>query len=269
MSGPAGTPPTRIDFGCVAEDYDATRGVSAAFMQQIVEDIVTTASLSPHTIALELGCGTGRFVREFAKQGIAVVGIDISHRMLDVGRRLLQEFSRTEPSFVVADAVLPPFFNGLFDAVLGIHVFHLLPDWQEGVQAAKQALRPGGTLIIGVLPAPIHNSQLYTVYNRRRAELNYPAQHVGGATEEVAAYLQSLGAAIQSHEFRAEAKIPLRETLDCLQRRLFSGMWRNMPDIIHRKLMTELRAFASSQFRSPDAEERVELIARIHYAHFG
>jgi hypothetical protein len=46
-------------------------------------------------------------------------------------------------------------------------------------------------------------------------------------------------------------------------------MWYNMPDVIHRKLMMELRTFASSQFREPDAEERVELKARIHYVSFG
>jgi ubiquinone/menaquinone biosynthesis C-methylase UbiE len=268
MSGPAESPPTRIDFGCVAEDYDATRGVPAAFMQQIVADITATARLDRHAIVLEVGCGTGRFVRDLAKQGIRMVGIDISHRMLTVGGKSLQELSPTQPSLVLADTVSLPFPSGLFDAVVGIHVFHLLPDWQEGVHAAKQALHPGGTLIIGALPAPIHNSQLYALYNRRRAELNYPAQHFGGSPEEVTAYLRSLGATIENHEFRAEANVTLRDTLDCLQRRLFSGMWHNMPDIIHRKLMTELRAFTSSQFRSPDAEERVELNARIYYARF-
>jgi len=269
MSGPAGNPPTRIDFDRVAEDYDATRGVPAAFMQQIVEDLIATANLNQHTIVLEVGCGTGRFLRELAKQRIRTLGIDISHRMLDLARRSLQELSYAQPSLVIADAVSLPFANGLFDAVLGVHVFHLLPDWQEGLRAAKQALHPGGTLIIGALPAPMHNSQLYGLYNRRRVEMNYPAQVFGGTEEEVSAYLRSMGATIQSHEFRAEASVPLRETLDCLQRRSFSGMWYNMPDVIHRKLMMELRTFASSQFRGADAEERVELKARIHYVRFG
>jgi ubiquinone/menaquinone biosynthesis C-methylase UbiE len=269
MSDPAGNPPTRIDFGRVAEDYDATRGVPAALMQQIVEDLIATAKLDQNALVLEVGCGTGRFLRELAQQRIRMVGIDISHRMLDVARKSLQELSYTQPSLVIADAVSLPFPNGLFDAVLGVHVFHLLPDWQEGLQATKQALHPGGTLIIGALPAPMHNSRLYALYNRRRAELNYPAQVFGGTEEEVSAYLRSMDATIQSHEFHAEATVPLRETLDCLQRRLFSGMWYNMPDVIHRKLMTELRTFASSQFREPDAEERVELKARIHYARFG
>lgn len=238
-------------------------------MQQIVNDIIATARLDQHTLILEVGCGTGRFVRELVRRRIRIVGIDISHRMLDFACKAMQEPPGTQPNLVIADAVSPPVQGGLFDAILGVHVFHLLSDWRDGVQAAKQVLHPGGTIILGAISAPIHQSRLYALYNRRRTELNYPAPLYGGTPEEVSAYLQAMGAKIERHEFQAEATVSLQETLDCLQRRLFSGMWHNMPAVIHRKLMTELREYASSQFRGPDAEEHVELNARIEYARFG
>jgi ubiquinone/menaquinone biosynthesis C-methylase UbiE len=268
MSGPAGSPLARIDFGCVAEDYDATRGVPAVFMQEIVEDIIATAHLDRSSLVLELGCGTGRFVRELAMRGLRMVGIDISYRMLNVAVRSLQEVSSTEPALVIADAVSPPVPNGLFDAVLGVHVFHLLSDWREALQVARRILHPSGVIIVGALSSPIHQSQLYALFNRRRAELNYPAPVYGATMEEVSAYLQGMGARIESHALDAETDIGLRDTLDVLQRRLFSGMWHNMPAVIHRKLMAEIRKYASSQFRSPDANEHVQLTATIQYARF-
>ncbi|MFW9986209.1 MAG: hypothetical protein ACFFDJ_06580, partial [Candidatus Odinarchaeota archaeon] len=67
----------------------------------------------------------------------------------------------------------------------------------------------------------------------------------------------------------ADMKISLRRTLSYIDRRVFSSMWKNLPDVIHRQLMQEVRSFATSQFMSLDDEEHMRIKAELYYVSFG
>ena len=267
----------RVDFGCVADVYEDTRGVSASFMNQIVEDIISTAELGRNSLLLDSGCGTGRFTRSLAQRGIKVVGIDISPRMLDIARSHQQDPHRQAPHIChsssahlgLCDAAALPFPNGTFQAYLAIHLFHLLPDWRQALEEAERVLSPGGVLITGFIAAPMHASKLYTIFDQRRRQLGYPPVKLGADTKEIVEALQSLGATLKSHQFRTKVRVPLRQTLECLERRIFSSMWRNLPEVVHRRIMTELHNYANSQFRTPDTQEELEITADLNYARFG
>jgi SAM-dependent methyltransferase len=42
-----------------------------------------------------------------------------------------------------------PFADGSFDAVLGVHVFHLIPRWREVLAEVARVLKPGAPLVHG------------------------------------------------------------------------------------------------------------------------
>jgi SAM-dependent methyltransferase len=53
------------------------------------------------------------------------------------------------PPLVQGDATCLPFAAGAFDAVLTVHVFHLLANWRAALAAARRVLRPGGIFLSG------------------------------------------------------------------------------------------------------------------------
>jgi ubiquinone/menaquinone biosynthesis C-methylase UbiE len=269
MSDPMGKHPERIDFGRVAEDYETTRGIPDHFMNKLIEDIITTCKLTPDTLVLDLGCGAGRFVRKLASQKIPTVGIDISKGMLE--KACLNQLSGhlDWANFVSSDAVDLPFHQGLFTGIIAIHLFHLLSDWQEALSEALRVLKPGGFLLTGYVEGATHGSLLNRLFRRRRAELGYVYDHPGAHSSEIIASLRAEGATIETHQFSTFAEVPVRQTLTFLDQRVFSSMWRNLPDVVHRQIMQEVRASATSQFKNLDDKERVKIHADFLFVSFG
>ncbi len=269
MNDPVGIPPLRIDYGHVAEDYEASRGLSAQFMKELMEDFINTCKLDPHTLVLDLGCGTGRLLRELADQKIPVIGIDISKGMLEKACLNQQSWKYYRSNLMAGDANALPFHRGLFSCIILIHLLHLLSDWKEVLSEAMRVLRPDGTLVMGIIPAPAHVSTLMRFYTRRREELGYVYDHPGPHFTEVFDALKVEGAKVEIHDIYADMKISLRRTLSYIDRRVFSSMWKNLPDVIHRQLMQEVRSFATSQFMSLDDEEHMRIKAELYYVSFG
>lgn len=269
MPDSAGDPVIRVDFDAVADIYEYTRGVPAPFMSYIIEDIFKALELAEDSVVMDLGCGTGRFVRQFVERGVRTVGVDISQQMLGVacGNQQDPNFSRSH--LVSADAVALPFLNGLFHAVVAIHLFHLFPDWQNSLLEVQRLLKPGGVLITGFMESPMRASRISSIFEQRRVELGYPSVRVGATTEEVIAALEGLGTTVESREFHTITHVPYKETLECFEQRVFSSMWENLPDVVHRQIMQELHRFVNSEFRSPSTEEPVKIMAGLNYIHFG
>jgi ubiquinone/menaquinone biosynthesis C-methylase UbiE len=98
---------------------------------------------------LDVGCGTGRFLRE-AKANyprLHVTGLDLSPHYLSIARRELAPWSRTR--FVEGKAEAMPLAAAEFDVVTCIYLFHELPPRirRAAVAEIRRVLRPGGTLI--------------------------------------------------------------------------------------------------------------------------
>ncbi|MGD0984831.1 MAG: class I SAM-dependent methyltransferase [Acidimicrobiales bacterium] len=94
---------------------------------------------------LDLGCGFGRTMSDFARAAALVVGVDTSPRSL----RLAQELLRPLPNCLLArvDASRLSFKDGSFDVVVciqnGLSAFHA--DRNKVVGEAVRVMRPGGT----------------------------------------------------------------------------------------------------------------------------
>jgi ubiquinone/menaquinone biosynthesis C-methylase UbiE len=130
-----------FSFDRVARRYDEHRAHPPAVSAQIGEAIVATVGAGARLV--EYGVGTGRIALPVAAAGGRVVGIDIAASML----REAAAHGMTE--LVQGDVKCVPLRDDTADAVVCVHVLHLVPDWRGALGEAARILRPGGALIQG------------------------------------------------------------------------------------------------------------------------
>jgi len=145
-----------ISFDRAADYYDSTRGFPAGVAEQITTALFnyTQKAVTQTPVhLLEIGVGTGRIAAPCLAQGYFLTGIDLSWNMMEKFHQVLIEKSRTFRGTLLglaqADASLLPFAPQSFDAVLAVHVLHLIYEWQDVIQESRRVTRPGGSLIVG------------------------------------------------------------------------------------------------------------------------
>lgn len=147
MSGAPGDPGEGpVVFDRAAGYYDETRGFPPGVEERVAELFARAGGLDRGSRVLELGIGTGRIALPLAARGVRVVGVDLSAPML---ARLVEKRGALAVSPVRADAARLPFRDAAFDAVIGVHVFHLIPAWRAVLAEAARVLRPRGLLLHG------------------------------------------------------------------------------------------------------------------------
>src|SRR4051794_5835122 len=101
-------------FDRVADIYDETRGLPPDAERQIAAGIARELrTIAPSPRLLEVGIGPGRFGVPPAGEGVRVVGIDISPKMLGPLRA-----KRSDMDVMLAEAASPPLRDASFDAAL-------------------------------------------------------------------------------------------------------------------------------------------------------
>jgi ubiquinone/menaquinone biosynthesis C-methylase UbiE len=130
----------RALYDTIAPVYEAVDGRRTAALAAYVRDmLVTVRARAPGDSLLDLGCGAG-FVAQCA-EGVFRhrVGVDLSGRILEVGRRHFEEYR-------VGDADAIPYPDASFDAVACFAMLHHLADDRQLVREVHRVLRPGGVL---------------------------------------------------------------------------------------------------------------------------
>jgi SAM-dependent methyltransferase len=92
---------------------------------------------------LELGCGAAQWSIGLAKLGARPVGLDLSERQLEHGRRLMAE-AGVEFPIIFASAEAVPLPDASFDIVFCDHGAMSFADPYRTVPEAARLLRPGG-----------------------------------------------------------------------------------------------------------------------------
>ncbi len=107
---------------------------------------------------LEVGCGTGCDLLQFAKHGAIVTGVDITREHLDLARQRVGNHATVMES----DARSLPFPSASFDYVYSFGVLHHSDEPRRIVQEIFRVLRPGGRFNVQVY-AMISYFTLWTI----------------------------------------------------------------------------------------------------------
>jgi SAM-dependent methyltransferase len=103
------------------------------------------AKLPPDSRVLDVGCGTGRWVRRYGEMGLRATGVDATSGMLRLARQ-----RGTLPPLLAGEAYRLPLRDAAFDCVSDITVVqHIPPPLQlQALSEMVRVLKPGGRLIL-------------------------------------------------------------------------------------------------------------------------
>jgi len=246
-----------VSFDRVANQYDATRGYPPGVPERIAAGFIAAGGLARGADTLELGIGTGRIALPLLAQGVNVTGVDISPRMVehltanyDVQRRERPEAGWGELAVAMADMTALPFPANRFDAVVGVHILHLVPEWRRALDETFRVLRPGASLLLG--QDRRENPELDAISDYWQdvvRELGYTPRRVGAkGYGEIVAELRARGLPI--HEQVAvtwsEAETP-RAALENITLRLWSLTW-HVPDDLFAESARRLELWVNEHY---------------------
>ncbi len=142
----------RVDYDALAPTYNQRFVASdRPAVATALQDLVAT---TPGQRALEVGCGTGRWLEALHTVASAVYGLDPSQGMLR------QAQQRALPlRLVQGRGESLPFATGVFELVSCVNVIHHMRDPRTFIREALRSLTPKGTLaIIGMDPHDTRNA---------------------------------------------------------------------------------------------------------------
>jgi SAM-dependent methyltransferase len=249
-----------LSFDRAADYYDATRGYPPEVAEVIAEAILRAGRLAPGSEALEIGIGTGRIALPLLARGVHVFGVDISSRMLDQLRQKQAALAtQAAPGSIgtlqveVADMTALPFPDGRFQAVIAVHVFHLVSGWLRALDEALRVLRPDGALLVGQDvhsgPGATRTGNIENHWRRILHELGYEQAPLGASGyEAVLDELERRGLRVEeTTATRWETQYTPRQALETITSRLWSRTWI-VPDDLFAESARRLTAWCEREY---------------------
>lgn len=133
-------------FATIADRYDLiTVLLSYGLDRRWKRRLIALSAAGRGTTALDLACGTGDIAFALAARGASVVGLDITHRMVQLAR---QKGATDQPvRFLTGDMMALPFAAAQFDVVTTGYGIRNVPDISPAIQEIFRVLKPGGLLL--------------------------------------------------------------------------------------------------------------------------
>ncbi len=248
-----------ISFDRAASFYDRTRGFPPGVEKQVAGGIVRWAGLKEGERLLELGVGTGRLALPLVEEGLAVFGVDISWKMLEV---LRGKDRQHRVCAVQGDITALPFSSASFDAVLAVHVLHLVGAWQTALAEAVRVLRPDGCFVLGWgerdedSPTCQVRKAWREIVHRLGGTTERPGEQ---ESEHIVAVLEAIG--LRREEVREAARWTVRVSpagaVQTIAERIFSETWF-LPEELHREALEQLRKWVGQHYADPEAPVETE-----------
>ena len=113
------------------------------------EEAIRQIGLEAGQRVLEVGCGSGVFLRAAADRGADVAGLDASEALLELARRRVPE-----AELRAGDLQFLPYENDAFDAVAGFNSFFFASDIVAALAEAGRVAKPGAPVVIQVWGRP-------------------------------------------------------------------------------------------------------------------
>lgn len=255
------TPGRFLSFDPVARDYDLTRVIPDAQMEQIVRLLGRETHLERGGLFLDAGVGTGRFAAPLARLYPGqIAGADVSLPMM---AQIAAKSAPGELALAQADLQRLPLRSGVFSGVLLVHILHLLERWPLALAEARRVLVPKtGILFLGIETGG--RSALVDFYFGRARARRVLGTSLGTAGLSPAlSYLRrrerdgGMGASVlllQTPTLAWKRTVPTADTLAALARRTYSQMWV-IPEHDHAEILAETRDYARQTFRNEAAAE--------------
>jgi SAM-dependent methyltransferase len=108
-------------------------------------DIVSDSTLGPATLALDAGCGSGRWSRFIAGRVGFIEAVDASNAVSCAPEYLAQVGNIRVTQASIDDL---PFPDESFDFIFSLGVLHHLPDTAGAIRSLTRKLKPGGRFLI-------------------------------------------------------------------------------------------------------------------------
>lgn len=96
---------------------------------------------------LEVGCGLGTDLLQFARHGAHVTDIDLTEESIALAKQRFELYG-IEANLLAADAENLPFPDHSFDVVYSFGVLHHTPNTQKAIDEVYRVLKPGGEIVI-------------------------------------------------------------------------------------------------------------------------
>jgi ubiquinone/menaquinone biosynthesis methyltransferase len=149
----------RALFATIADRYDfITVALSYGQDRRWKRRLIELASIRAGHRVLDLATGTGDIAFAASDRGARVVGLDITHRMIELAmaKRRVQQGVLSPPAFpalpalpafLVGDMLALPFPSSSFDIVTTGYGLRNVPDLTQGIDEIGRVLTPGGQLL--------------------------------------------------------------------------------------------------------------------------
>ncbi len=130
-------------FTTIADRYDLITAVlSYGQDARWKAKLVSMAEVRAGERALDLAAGTGDIAFAVAARGATTIGLDLTHRMLQLARD-----KSPAASFITGDMTSLPFQSASFELVTTGYGLRNVPDLNVAIDEIRRVMKPGGRLL--------------------------------------------------------------------------------------------------------------------------
>jgi 2-polyprenyl-3-methyl-5-hydroxy-6-metoxy-1,4-benzoquinol methylase len=133
-------------WGAAAEEWASLMEPQG---RALFDAVLAHGRFVPGAEVLDIGCGSGLFVRLIAARGCHVTGFDAAEPLLAIARR-----SMPAVSFHLGDMQTLPFTDEHFDIVTGINAFQYAADPRHALVEARRVAKRGAQIFVATWGLP-------------------------------------------------------------------------------------------------------------------
>jgi trans-aconitate methyltransferase len=129
-------------FNGAAELYDKIR---PGYPDEIIEEVLSFASMTSDSRILEIGCGTGQLTAPLAKRGFSITALDRGSALVEIARKNCRQF----PNAKIINSAFEDWNNddSEFDLFVSAQAFHWI-DPKYGIKRAAELLNNNGAIAL-------------------------------------------------------------------------------------------------------------------------
>lgn len=126
-------------YNKIGNTYNHTRKADP----YLTERIYAHLSLSANGLYLDIGCGTGNYLKALADKGLKFYGVDPSENMLEQAKA-----KNIPATFIKASSENIPLADNFFDGAIAILTLHHWQNMRKGLQEVNRVLKPNARLVM-------------------------------------------------------------------------------------------------------------------------